>query len=268
MHNSDKSDKETAAVRLYMDESGTRDPGTPQAVVGGLIINRSHYDNFEPAWDDMLFRYDIKPPLHMKEFGQHGKLGSLSQSIRKELFQEVATLINTHKIASISATLSNREYETHFPLEVRNIFSVYGMCFNLAVVINHKLAEGRYAGKIPVILDIGNPYADHVRNAHVAILELQKEGTFLHAGGLHFDDDAEFGVLQAADVIAWGIRRRASGKAFPPGLEPIADILIPEQAHHDNSWKTEWLAMIGDSTRRALAAVEAKNKELEDDKDF
>jgi hypothetical protein len=59
LHNSESSENETAAVRLYLDESGSKDPGTPQALVAGLLINYSHFLAFEgfvgsdvgEAWD-------------------------------------------------------------------------------------------------------------------------------------------------------------------------------------------------------------------------
>ena len=99
IHNSDALEKQTAAVRIYMDESGTRDPGTPTAVIGGMIINRSHYDHFEPTWFDILQRHKVKPPVHMKEFGPDGKLGWLPEEKRRDLFAELIPLINSHKIA-------------------------------------------------------------------------------------------------------------------------------------------------------------------------
>ena len=251
MHNSDDAEKQTAAVRIYLDESGTRDPGTPTAVVGGVIINRSHYDHLEPTWFDILMRHNVSPPVHMKEFGPNGKLGWLSVKQRRELFAELVPLINSHKIASISATLSNSEYEENCPPELREGLGVYGMCFNLAVMISHKLADGRYEGRIPFILDAGNRYAEHVRGAHSAMLEFQKE-KFLHVGGLYFDLDIDFGVLQAADVIAWGVRREESKKTYPPGLEQIGELLLKEHAHHNNEWKAEWLADLGDWARAIL----------------
>jgi hypothetical protein len=265
MHNSDAEEIQTAAVRLYLDESGTSDPGTPTAVVGGMIINRSHYDHFEPTWFDILKRHDVNPPVHMKEFGPNGKLGWLCVKQRRELFAELVTLINSHKIFSISATLSNSEYEENCPPELREELGVYGMCFNLAAMISHKLADGKYEGKIPFILDTGNRYANHVRSAHAAMLELQKE-VFLHAGGLYFDDDTYFGVLQAADVIAWGVRRQESKKSYPPGLEQIGELLLKEQAHHNNEWKVEWLAELGNWARVTL--MQRRESEESDAEEF
>jgi hypothetical protein len=263
LHNSESSENETAAVRLYLDESGSNDPNTPQAIVAGIVINYSHFLAFEDLWDKMLVKHGITPPLHMKDFSKNRRFGAMSPHCRRELFCEVAGLIHSHTIASLEASVTNLEYEEFFPKEAREKMGVYGSCFNLAVVMNHKLAEGRTNERIPFILDAGNPYADHVRGAHKGILKYQREVSFLHAGGLYFDDDALFGVLQAADVIAWGSRRRASGLRFPPGYEPILEIF--SSGHNEASWTPELLQMVGGNIMRLLDEEKAQDNDDEDE---
>src|SRR5438067_1875096 len=146
-----------ADVRLYLDESGRRDPSTPKAVVGGFLINYSHFLPFEKAWGEMLSGHGIVAPLHMSEFGRNGRFGAISVCRRRELFTEVAAVIASHKIASVSASLTNAEYERLVQPEVRAIYSPYAMCFNLAVMMNHKLAEGKYDAEVQFIIDTGNP---------------------------------------------------------------------------------------------------------------
>ena len=260
LHKEDSAEKETAAVTLYLDESGGNDPNTPQAVVGGLVINRSHFLPFEECWDHMLDAHGIIPPLHMKEFTPHGRFAGMSHCCRRELFLEVAELIHSHKIASIAASITNAEYEAIILREARHGFSLYGMCYLLVLEMNHKLAEGKYDGRIPFILDIGNPYADHIRQVHATALLVQKESRFLHAGGLYFDDDAEFGVLQAADIIAWGSRRVASGNPFPKGLEPVGEMLASERGHNEASWKAGWLRELSEGFLRIVAEMKATNE--------
>jgi hypothetical protein len=265
MHKVHSSEKEVAAVRLYLDESGTRDPNTPQAVVGGMLINYSHFLHFEESWDELLAEFEIKPPLHVKEFTPHGRFAHINPETRRYLFAKVVELIDSHKIASLAATLTNAEYEQYVAKEIRDRFSVYAMCFNLVVMMNHKLAEGRYVGRIPFILDSGNPYAEHVRGAHAGALECQRE-QFLHVGGLFFEDDANLGVLQAADIIAWGVRRRASNRHFPNGLEPIACIF--DSGHNENIWKPEWLKTLGEGLLRELTAKQAMMSKETNEEEF
>lgn len=251
MHKSNGPENETVAVRLYLDESGTDDPTTPQAVIGGILIKYSNFLHFEDCWDRMLDEFGIEPPLHMREFTPHGRFANIPVADRRRLFTEVAELIDSHKIASLAATLANREYEM-VAQEIRDQFSVYAMCFNLIVVMNHKLAEdNRYSGRIPFILDSGNPYAEHVRQAHAAVMSFQREGHFLNAGGLLFDDDTNLGVLQAADLIAWGVRRSKSNKPFPIGFEPIPQLF--DRGHNEASWTPELLKEVEGRLLRQLA---------------
>ncbi len=259
-HERDIPERESAAVRLYLDDSGSKDPNTPHAVMGGLVINRSFSFHFEEAWDRMLDAHGITPPIHMKEFAPNRRFGRISPRCRRELFLEIVDLIMSHRIASIEAGITNAEYEATVMLEARKIFSAYAMCFGLAVEMNHQLAEGRYDGKIPFILDIGNPHSHHITQAHAAILAMQKEGRFCHAGRLYFEDDAEFGVLQAADVIAWGARRRTSNKPFPLGLEPIGEMLAAH-GHNEASWKDEWLVELNSGLIKEVQRLEKLREE-------
>jgi hypothetical protein len=261
LHNSDDPELTTAALRLYLDESGGNDPNTPDAVVGGMLIEGRRFIDFENAWDRMLAVHGMKPPLHMKEFGQHGRFGDLSQPERRKLFEDAARLISTYRVGSISASLSNDEYRTKLPSEVRKVFSVYGMCFLLSVFGTQVLAEGNsHTGKIPIIMDSGNPYAGHVRESHASIQQIQREaGHFLNIGALAFDDDEHFGILQAADMISWGARRRASNVSFSGGFAPIESIFADRTRHAEARWMPKWLTELGEHLNDAIAKQKGAN---------
>jgi len=251
MHGSGGSLQETAAVRLYLDESGGPDPGTPQAIVGGMLINYSRFLSFEDVWEGILERHGIAPPLHMKEFARpDGALASIPDSCRFELFTEIAEAINYHKIYSISAITGNDDYRRYVSKEVRDKFGVYGMGFLLAATMNHKMAQAhRYTGRIPFILDTGNPKKGQIAKAHEEMILIQRQ-VFLHVGGLHFEDDRDFGILQAADVIAWGARRRASKKPFGIGLTPIERILDSDRGHVEMTWEIGWMNEVNENLKK------------------
>jgi len=254
MRKTNGPDSETAAVRLYLDESGGEDPSTPHAVIGGMYIQSHHFQPFEDAWDKMLLDHGIEPPLHMKEFGRpHGKLAKMTDCCRHELLLEAVSLINSHKLGSISVSLTNQEYKNTFDEEFRKGFSVYGMCFVLAATMTHQVAkENSYQEKIPFILDTGNPYADHVRQSHAEMVEWQKTG-FLHMGSLTFADDADFGILQAADLIAWGSRRKASKLSLEYPFNPIFNILSDNDRHLDSAWKPDWMMKLKEGLMLCIA---------------
>ncbi len=255
MHNSGDPELETAALRLYLDESGGNDPGTPHAVVGGILIARTRFLAFEDAWDQMLDEHGITSPLHMKEFGRpHGRLAKISDCCRRELFLEVVDLISSYRVGTISASLGNEEYKQRVPAEVIKAFSMYGMCFVLAAFVTQVLAAANsYDGRIPIIMDSGNPYAGHVRESHATIQQIQREvGQFLSIGSLTFDDDMELGILQAADVISWGARRRATNLPLRAGLEPIERIFTDPTRHKEAPWMPAWLTELGENLARKI----------------
>ena len=191
----------------------------------------------------------------------YGRFANVSPGCRHKLFLEIAELINFHKLVSISATLSNAEYKANVDETVREEFSVYGMCFILSAVMNHKLAASKsYRKKIPLILDNGNPHKGHVVKAHAAMIEWQK-GTFLNVGGLHFEDDKDLGILQAADVVAWGARRRTTGKMFGHSFEPINDILNEQKGHGEADWKGEWLKEVSNAVMKRYWEAKANTQE-------
>jgi hypothetical protein len=147
---------------------------------------------------------------------------------------------------------------------------LYGMCFVYMAVLNNKLASfNNYTGKIPYILDTGNAKKHQVVNAHGEISKMQKEEQdfFWNAGGLHFEDDRDFALLQAADLVAWGARRKEDQKRFPNGMEPINRLLSDElfhvSKHFEASLMKEWNDRIMESHRKRLS--ELSKREVFDD---
>ncbi len=261
MHrDSENPELETAAIRFYLDESGGADPNTPHAVVGGVFITREKFLAFEDEWDGMLDDHKITPPLHMKEFGRpHGRFAAMSDCCRHELFLEAAELIRSHRLSSMSVSLSNEQYCKYIPKEVRKAYSVYGLCFALAAsgadILAHK---NRAPSKIPFIMDSGNPYAEHVRKTHASIAVWQRSGSFLKLGSLTFADDKDFGILQAADIIAWTARRRATEIELGYGFAPLESLF--GSGHAETKWYPTFLEKLGEFLSQQIATEKAKSK--------
>jgi hypothetical protein len=262
MHGSGSSLQETAAVRLYLDDSGSEDPGTPWAVIGGMLINYANFDSFETQWDDLLARYSIENPLHMKEFGKDGRFADIPNSCRYKIFSEVAELVEAHKVFSIGANIENSDYQKAFSKELRDVIGYYGMCYIMLVEMNHQMAEHhKYPHRIPFILDLGNPKKEHVVKAHAEVVNWQRQGKYFHVGGLHFEDDRDFGILQAADVIAWGVRRRVTKRYFPRAFTPIMRMLDKEKGHAEADWKSEWMEGLNETLMGQYREMKAHEDE-------
>ncbi|MBZ5594188.1 MAG: DUF3800 domain-containing protein [Acidobacteriia bacterium] len=229
MQHSDDESREAAVVSWYLDESGTDDP-SPTAVVGGLLVNKYHFGSFQGAWNPILKKHGIEPPLHMKDFRRpNGRLADVSNHQRKALFEEIVPLINTHKVYSMAATLTTAKYDQYFSKTFKKeSMGVYGSCFILFTLMNHLLAQqNKRDDRIPFLMDTGNPYKHHVVEAHEAMVELQK-AEFFNLGSLTFDDDEQIQALQAADVVAWASRQSTIGP-FTNGYEPLSGLF--DEAH-------------------------------------
>jgi len=252
MHHSDDESKETAVITCYLDESGTDDL-SPTAVVGGVLMDKPRFISFDSAWRSLLDKHKI-PFVHMKEFGPHGKLGHLTVEERRSLFGDAVPFINRHKIISIAARLTTAEYDKHLASVLdRKTMGVYGACFILCVVFNHKLAaQKQYKKDIAFLMDTGNAYRHHVLEAHRTIVQFQKK-TPLNAGALAFGDDEEYLVLQAADMVSWTVRRKITG-TFPPGFEPLSAILGDDvDRHHAEAiFSEELLVELGEMLKRKI----------------
>ena len=263
MTNSKDPNQRIGVMRLYLDESGGKDPNTPHALVGGLLIGLAEFQPFEDAWDSLLKEFSIEPPLHMKEFGRpHGKFAKLSDCCRHDLFSGVAELICTYPQLTMSASLKNQDVAAAFNKEIADKFSVYGVCFLRVAYLNHCLAvHNNYPHPIPFFLDTGNPHKNRVTAIHDLLVRVQRKGIFLHIGSLTFDDDTNFGVLQAADVIAWAERRRLSSIPLNYPFEPLQRIFA---SHSRHSWIPNELNDMNRLTKQLVAEVEA-NDDQEDD---
>jgi len=188
MHHSDDPVRQAFPVVCYLDESGT-DQKNPKAVMAGFLLNKPEFFSFHAGWLKLLERFKIEPPLHMNEFGQHGRFGRFSFSERAALLTEAANLINSHKFVSIAATVDRMQYETSVPVKLRKHLSMYGICFVMCVWGNYEIAKQmEYRGRIALLLDDITEHKKEIFAARDWIRTIQSAFT-MHIGSITFDDD-------------------------------------------------------------------------------
>jgi hypothetical protein len=181
----------------------------------------------------------------MMEFGNHGTLAHLRSEERRALFTDIVPIINRNKVFSVASTLSAANYRKHFD-DLTGV-SMYGASFVQVAMING--TGFRSVGKkdpIKYRLDDGNSYTLDVVEAHKHLLENE----ILHPvsmGDLDFDSDHNCAALQAADVVAWSVRRRLAS-ALKSGFEPLAN-LFHDDHHIEVEYKEEWMKGVADSLR-------------------
>ncbi len=242
MHHSNDPQKIAMALTCYLDESGT-DKHSPQAVLAGLIMHRDSFLIFDTLWNDILIRHGITPPLHMKEFGQHGRHGNLTYDQRYALFNDLANFINAHKTISIAVTLKHEQFEKNIHDDIKKDIGLYGACFMLCGYLCFQSAyDNFYTGNIAFVMEAGNRYAEYVRRAHRTMIALKKTKPYINAGSLTFSSK-ELSVIQAADIIAWGINRRDNlNKGLGKGFQPISKIFNNKKSHLEAPYPDELLS--------------------------
>ncbi|MGA8573528.1 MAG: DUF3800 domain-containing protein [Desulfobaccales bacterium] len=241
MHRSDDPNKQALVVTCYLDDSGTDDL-SPYTVVAGLLLNKYNLKLFEDIWPALLKDHNVKPILHMKDFA-NPKLPYKWWDYEKKyaLFADVVAIINKLKIHSVAATINQSQFNTIMNQDIKETMGIYAMCYMACVFTTHKMAEhSKYYDNIAFILDLGTRNTDHVIRAHRGLVNIQKKTPSLigNIGTIAFEDDERVVALQAADIIAWGVRRRLAGLPFRMGYEPIP-LLLTEDDHLQYPWESK-----------------------------
>lgn len=258
MQRSTDESRLAAMLGSYWDESAV-DGGSPVSVVGGILLNHKGYSSLELEWSRVIARYPSlgQRYVHMKDFGQNEKLSAYPLDEKRRLLGELVRVINDCKAASIGSTLSPSQYKSSFASFLSGDdekLSIHGMCFLQAMVIQGGIAHNHnYQHEIPFMLDEGCPDRSDIDEAHKFIrtkFQPSSPSCPTYAGGLTWEDDKKFPQLQAADLIAWSVRRRSAGFKFSGGTEPLADIF--DSAHIERNFEQAWIDEIATNLRREL----------------
>jgi len=240
LHHSVSEQKLAAFMTIYLDESATETGGrkpSPVAVVGGILLDYPNYSELKESWIGMLDEFpELKPGLHMKDFGSHGRLSSVDSHRRRAIFSRASSIVGRNRTYTFSAILRHEDYVSALSENTRSTHSQYELLFiQVAMAICGAANLNEYDGPIAFVMDEGNPHAEHVRLAHkeMRVLQSRDDARDLHMnlGGLTFENDEVIMPLQAADMISWGERRKSALVDFLEGTEPILDLLTNARHH-------------------------------------
>jgi hypothetical protein len=249
-------DPERIAVMLgsYYDESAVDGSG-PVSAIGGLVLDYKQYSDIGLEWNRALARHDFPQSyIHMKDFGDDNPLANYPHDLKRMLLTDLAWIIEDNKFFSVESTLTPSQYKEHFGfLKKARIgkkykedederLSIHSACFMQAAVLHDKWAEEcGYEPEIPFMLDEGCPDRDDIDRVHTDLRFnlLDRPVVLKHLGGIMWQDDKKIPALQAADVIAWAVRRKAAHMDFDKGTEPLTRIF--EKLHMPSHFEGEWM---------------------------
>jgi hypothetical protein len=207
--------------RAYLDDSGRGDH-SPVLVLAGWIAPISTWAEFVPHWDATL---EMPPRLDYFKMNEaatlRGQFDSWSESRRDERVALAYKAIEEHIPYQVSVILELEPYHQIFTTDwvedaARN---PYYFAFN-AIITGVAREQKKYGLENPVdfVFDDQAMEKDKIVRAWDALRE-HADSRELIGSVPAFLDDKKFKPLQAADLIAWWVRKLRTDE--PDGVERV-----------------------------------------------
>lgn len=237
MHHSDDPDRAALALTSYLDDSGTHEQ-SKTVVIGGPLIGKARFVEFNPRWRAILDDYHIEGALHMRDFQRpSGRYVGRYPEVKASMFARIADLINESKLYSVSVCVPQMDYKSLIPIDVyRKHMSPYGMAFFVVALTNCRMADRlKVNDSIAYVVDHGN-HDEHLNRAHRLLQHWQRRvPDRLCVGAIAFDSDENVLALQAADVVVWMARKANDQEPLPSEFEPLRAVIDPQAKSGERS---------------------------------
>jgi hypothetical protein len=138
---------ESLEAVCFLDDAATDQKTVDHAMLGGVVFNQSGFTAFDEHWTDLMHRYGITQPFHMRELTPHGRLSHISGCRRWCLLADVMGAINFFNLYNVAISLNNREHEQQLGDKLQAAMRVYRLAFMAVVVANVQIAESKNYGK-------------------------------------------------------------------------------------------------------------------------
>jgi hypothetical protein len=208
----------------YIDDSGkVNDPGSKVMVLGGYVAEARKWSNFCDDWAEHLKRHKVAY-VHMREaLRGTGEFASWKRNATDTFLEKCVQIINEHVFCGVAVVLwqdawtyAVQQSDKHelVSLGVREYTDPYLFKLQfLRIGLMIQAERHKFEDEINIIFD------DHDVDAHrvEALYQMlavaapahlvRKFPSMIHVTP-EFRDDKKVTPLQAADVVAWYVRRR------------------------------------------------------------
>lgn len=221
------------AVQAYIDDSAY-DDGDRRLYLAGYINTADKWLLFQDAWEEQLRSARGIAYFKMKEANfLEGEFRGWNTEDRDEKVRQLSRVIRHFRPLSIHCSISRAECdEVLKPVAPHGLASPYVNCFeHLVVGLAHYQAALPNPIPVDFIFDNQEGLGEQARMVYRAVRERQRpEIQRLISVDPIFGDDKEVLPLQAADMLAWHVRRQAETGNETEWFLP--DYLsFPEQHH-------------------------------------
>jgi len=199
-------------LTAFFDDSGTDGSG-PFCVLAGYISDVERWKAFSDAWDKEL---RTEPKIaHLKMVEAHNRRGPFwgwDNAARDQKVLRFAEIVNRHAIGGIASVVSHKAYRAaakgFLPDTVDN---PYWLCFQRVILETVRIYGHECdGGKINFVFDTqGEGFERRAALMHDGwrkIFASTPYGPLI--GSMTFASDLDVLPLQAADLLAWHVRRR------------------------------------------------------------
>lgn len=196
-------------LRFFIDDSGKNDP--PVFVLGGAVFDVARLTAFEDSWNAALAASPSIPFLKMKDANaRKGAFKGMSNEDRDAKLEALGSALADHAVSTISITVRHDDYERIYGGRMmRWMDRPYQMMFHLMIATGFMLAQGQEPGTSgEFVFDRQLEHEEALREAFPALRSMLEPSIsdFMRTDPRHADDRDEVG-LQAADMVAWHVRR-------------------------------------------------------------
>ena len=196
-----------AALKVYSDESGKGDPRT--FVMAGFIGRAEQWSVFEEDWRIGLAIPPAIDHFHMRDAfaaGEFERIAFMASVLRKYKFPALAVTFHTPDFNAIIRGRISRRYDTPYFLSLALLnFLSLALLMELAVQwqVDHGLCE-----PMDFIFDEQLVESDHLQSVWEDTYTNMSPAVRERFGQrpIHMDDTKTI-PLQAADMLAWALRR-------------------------------------------------------------
>lgn len=234
-------------LQAFIDDSAS-EKGDKRLFMAGYLNRSDTWRLFEEAWNEELRTPPAIAYLRMVEANNlRGEFKGWTKEARDEKLRGLARVINHFEPLSFQFTINRGEhFRVLAPVSPRGLGSPHFICcFSVISGVARYVAEAKANTQIEYIFDEQDGVsADMPLMFHDMKRSIPRAARKLIVGEPAFRDDKLFPQLQAADMLAWHLRREHENRKSDNDTLPMADRLRNSnghlECHIDDSHLHKW----------------------------